>query len=431
MTRHREVPSLSRRRFTAVLGSAAAVLAAPSVFAAKRPRIVIVGAGAGGATAAQALVSLLGKKADITVLAGAAARYRAPFLGTSVMLGEAIPAAVPLVERLTQIGVRVVLGTATALDRRTKSLSVERGGERVELSYDLLIAAPGVALRPFGAARGIADVKGACWLASGDCASAVAALARLPKGGTLAIAAPPQPYRCPPAIYERACLIAHRFKTTNPTAKILIVDDKDAYPMQALFEAAYADYYEDMIEWVPREFHGGIKRLDTAAGTIETEDDSFEADVLHAVPPQSAPDFLTEAGLSDDRGYCPVEAASMRAGEDPDIYVVGDAAAAGEMSKSAVSAVVQAQLAARSIAERLAGRRSTAPLEIADQCWSFVAPNDAVTLGGRYKPEGGAFVSTGRFVSDVEDSAQKRQDNARQAKEWPATMLKNIYGAAV
>ncbi len=416
---------LSRRRFTATLGAAAATLAAPAVSRAAPPRILIVGAGPGGATAAKHLAAELGDKAQITVLAGAMLHYRAPFLSTAIMLGETVPTPIPLAERLSRNSTRVVSGVAEALDPRTKSLAARHGDTRLELNYDLLLAAPGVALRPFGTAAAAGD---ACWTAESDCSGAIGSLARLPEGGTLAIAAPAQPYRCPPAIYERACLIAHRLKTVNPTAKILIVDDKDQYPMQALFEAAYADYYEDMIEWVPREFHGGIQRLDLAAGTIETESDSFEADVLHAVPPQSAPDFLLQAGLGPNDGYCPVEAASLRAAEEPDVYVVGDAAAAGEMSKSAVSAVVQAKIAARDIVERLTGRKPSAALEIADQCWSFVAPGDAVTLGGVYMPEGRHFASRARFVSDVEDSTERRRENARQAMAAPGDMLTQIYG---
>ena len=419
---------LSRRAFTAGLGVAAVALAAPAISAAKAPRVVIIGAGPGGATVARSLKARLGGKAEITVLAGPSAQYRAPFLGNALMLGEAVPDTVPLARRLDGAGVRTVLGMARALDRGAKTVSVQHDGARSDLAYDLLVAAPGVALRPFGADNTADDGRNACWTANSDCAAVAAGLARLPEGGTLAIAAPAQPYRCPPAIYERACLIAHRLKKTNSAAKILIIDDKDQYPMQALFEAAYTDYYEDMIEWVPRDFHGGIQRLDAAAGTIETESDSFEADVLHAVPPQSAPDFLLRAGLGDDRGYCPIEAASMRARDDAEVYIVGDAAAAGEMSKAAVSAVVQGKIAARDIAERLTGRKETAPLEIADQCWSFLAPDDAVTLGGRYEPDGATFHSIERFVSDVEESAEHRRENARRAAAWPSVAIWDIYG---
>lgn len=422
---------LTRRHALAAGSAAVAALAAPSLSFARGGRIVVVGAGAGGASVARLLAGQLVGKADILAVTGPSETYFAPFLQTSRMLGEAAAKPVDAARRLRESGVATVAGSAVALDRKRKRLTVQGGGSETELAYDLLIAAPGVALGTYGGAagNGAAGDPGPCWTASSPCADARARLAALPKGGTLAIVAPPQPYRCPPAIYERACLLAHRLHAMNKAAKILIVDEKDEYPMQALFEAAYADYYDEAIEWIPRDFHGGVRGIDFETGAIQTDFETFEADLVHAVPPQSAPAFLVRAGLADGTGYCPILAASMQSASDPDVYLVGDVAAAGEMSKSAGSATAQAELAAAHVVERIAGRRPDVPVDLADQCWTFLAPGDAVTLGGRYRPAGRRFVSVERFVSGVEEDEATRRDNARQAAAWPEMMLQQIYGA--
>jgi NADPH-dependent 2,4-dienoyl-CoA reductase/sulfur reductase-like enzyme len=438
--------SLDRRRFTATalgatalggraFGATTALIAGgfPSLSFAKGPRVVIVGAGAGGATVARHLSAQLGGQVELVVVSGPSASYVPPFLGKPLLLGESGPVLPPFEMLFAGLKLSLVAGTAMAIDRSGKTLKVRQGSATTDLAYDILVAAPGVALKNYGGeTASLADPHGACWTADGACNAMIAGVDALPQGGRLTVIAPPQPFRCPPAIYERVCLLAHRLTITNPGASILILDEKDRYPMQALFEAAYSDYYEDMIEWVPLEFHGGVTSIDFENGLIETDFESFRSDFIHAVPPQVAPDFLTDAGLGDDHGYCPIEAATMRSGRDQDIYIVGDASAAGEMSKSAGSAIVQGKLAAVSIGERITGRRSDTETgtetEIVDKCWSFVAPDDAVRLGGRYRPAGDHFAALEHFTSNVEDPAEIRQENAREARLWSAMILSEIYG---
>ena len=207
------------------------------------------------------------------------------------------------------------------------------------------------------------------------------------------------------------------------------MDEKDQYPMQNLFEAAYTDYYNDLIEWVPKDFHGGIMSIDQAKSTVKAESEDFTGDFLHATPPQSAPPILSRAGLTNERGYCPVIAPSMRSELDKNIYVIGDAADMIALSKSAVSAVVQGRLAARAIAKRLTGKSSGGDISITDQCWTFVAPDDVITLGGVYGVKEGKFVATSRHVSSTDDDATIRSGNARKARAWPEQILSEIYGS--
>ena len=425
------VTTLNRRRFTSAFATATALGLSgfPALSFARGPRIVIVGAGAGGATVARQLAAELGDRVELVVVSGPAPSYKAPFLGKSLLLGDAGPSLPSFKVLFSELKLSLVSGTAVAIDRSAKLLKVQREAETIDLAYDILVAAPGVALKTSAGGRSaFEDPRGACWTAGGNCDAMMAGADALPEGGTLTVIAPPQPYRCPPAIYERVCLLAHRLKVGNPDASILILDEKDRYPMQALFETAYADYYEDMIEWVPLEFHGGVTSIDYDSGVVVTDFEEFQTDFIHALPAQSAPEFLTAAGLGDAKGYCPIEAPSMRSGLDRDIYVVGDAAAAGEMSKSASSAVVQGRLAAGAIAARVKEQSFEAPKELTDQCWSFVAPDDAVKLGGRYRSAGDHFAAIEHFTSAIEDSAEIRRANAEQARAWPSKILSQIYG---
>lgn len=423
--------SINRRTFIGgALAATAAGFACPAIVRAAPPRILILGAGAGGAVAARTLKKILGAQAAVAVIVGADGKYHAPFHGTSLLLGDSVPPPVNQRKALTRASVEVLRGDAVAIDRDAKTVHVQdAGGEKFSAPYDLLVAAPGVSLRKYAQSMHEADAQGAlCWTDNSACVSQVDLIHSLKPGATLIFTAPPQPHRCPPTIYERVCLTANLLKSINPSAKILIVDEKDQYPMQVLFEAAYADYYDGMIEWVPRDFHGGITGVDPSRKSVQTRSEVFTGDYLNAVPPQSAALILSRAGLSNARGYCPVMAPSMRSVLDESVYVIGDASDMIAMSKSAVSAVVQGKLAARAIAKRLTARASYPDIAIADQCWTFVAPDDAITLGGAYRAENRKFVATSRHVSAEDDNAEIRNNNAKMARAWPGQILQEIYG---
>ncbi len=404
----------------------------PAVSQGAKPKILVLGGGAGGAVAARALKSMLGEQAAITIIIGADGKYHAPFHSTSVLLGERVTPPVNQQRALTRAGVEVLQGDGVAIDRNAKTVRVKAGAETFSVTYELLVASPGVSFLTYGQGKHEADEQGAlCWTDSGACVSQAGLIRSLKPGATLIFAAPPQPYRCPPSIYERVCLTATLLKSINPTAKILIVDEKDGYPMQELFEAAFADHYDGMIEWIPRDFHGGITGVDPSMNRVKTASEVFTGEYLNAVPPQAAAHVLSRAGLSNQRGYCQVIAPSMRSALDESIYVIGDASDMIAMSKSAVSAAVQGRLAARDIAKRLTGNGPDSETSIADQCWTFVAPDDAITLGGVYHVENGKFAATSRHVSAPDDDAELRRSNARIAHAWPAQMLREIYGEAI
>ena len=170
--------------------------------------------------------------------------------------------------------------------------------------------------------------------------------------------APPNPYRCPPGPYERISMMAHVLKAKGyKNSKIIVLDPKDKFSKQGLFQEGWENHYPGMVEWMAPDVHGGIKSVDVKAGTVETDLDTFQGALLNIIPAQKAGAIARAAGLADDKGFCPIDAASMRSTMDPNIFVLGDAAIAGDMPKSAFSANSQAKVAAMNIRADLARRQ--------------------------------------------------------------------------
>ena len=165
-------------------------------------------------------------------------------------------------------------------------------------------------------------------------------------GGVFVIVAPPDPFRCPPGPYERACLVAYYFKQFKPRAKILILDAKDTFFEQDLFQDGWNRHYPGMIEWLPSQFTGGIKSVDVKTLVVKTAGETFNASVANIIPPQMAGELAQRAGLADQSGWCPIDPMTFESKLQPGIHVVGDAISGGEMPKSAFASNSQAKICA-------------------------------------------------------------------------------------
>ena len=403
-------------------------LCTPALSTNAKPHLVIIGGGAAGAAMVRAIRAQAPDKFQITLIAKNNI-YHAPYaLHDFQHPNSCQNHPIDLKRVFAPMGVNVIIAPVDKISPEAKTIQLGGAGA-TNLSYDILVAAPGISLK--WAKLGLHNMSDATalWTSQAMPCDVHKMLQNTPDNGTFALVAPAGHYRCPPAVYERACFAAHWFKAHNKNAKILIIDEKDQYPMQALFEEAYADYYDDMIEWVPREFHGGITRIDIGAGEIHTDSELFKADVLNIIPPQQAPDFLIESELTDKHNYGAILTPTMQSARSKDIYIIGDAAAAGEISKSAMSARVEAQLAASDIIARHTNVASSERVALADNCWTVVAPDDAITLGGTYTANGTKFISRERFMSVVDDTADLRESQAATAAKWPKEMQEFLYGA--
>jgi NADPH-dependent 2,4-dienoyl-CoA reductase/sulfur reductase-like enzyme len=418
---------LDRRTFVGgAVGAAAAALAAPAI-AQGRFKVVVVGGGAGGATAAKYLVRDEAK-ADVT-LVEANRTYVTPFTSNLFLGGLKPYSGLEFgYDRLAGHGVRMVFDRVVGIERERRRVRTA-GGDA--LAYDRLVIAPGIDFR-WDAVPGYSEAASArmphAWRGGDQIRLLKAQLDAVGDGGVIVIVAPPTPYRCPPAPYERAAMMAHALATRGVRgARIVILDVKDHFVLQPLFEDGWVRHYPGVIEWQDPKMHGGLKRVDPAAMTVTTDLETIKADVVNVVPPQMAGRLGRDAGLADESGFCPVDAATMLSLRDPHIHIVGDAATGGEFPKSGFAANNEAKQVAMLIrAEFLGGRRL--PVRFTNHCWSTIAPGDAIKNGGRYEPRDGRIVLLDPYTSQRDESAELRAKQAREAVGWYAGMTTDIFG---
>lgn len=418
---------VSRRALLCASALAAGMRHAPRVLAQGWPRVVIVGGGAGGASAARAL--LQAGRVDVT-LVEPKPRYVAVF-HSNLWLGGFIDfAALEFgYAGLARAGVRLVPQAAAAIDRDRREVILAGGGR---LAYDRLILSPGIALdydSVPGWSRAAAAIMPHAWKGGDQLRLLRERLDHVPDGGLIVIVAPPNPFRCPPAPYERASMMAHRLQSTGRgNARIVIVDPKPKFSMQGLFQQGWEAHYPGMVEWIAPDISEGLSAVDPATGTVVTGFETFRnAALVNVIPAQKAGAIAGAAGLADASGWCPVDAASMASVLDPAICIIGDAAIAGDMPKSAFAAASQAQVAARAVLAGLFGE-AAAPATYASTCWSLIAPDDAVRVSGLYRPAEGRIREVEGTVSHPAEPPALRQRQQRENADWYREMVARLFG---
>jgi sulfide dehydrogenase [flavocytochrome c] flavoprotein subunit len=248
-------------------------------------------------------------------------------------------------------------------------------------------------------------------------------------GGVVALAVPAAPYRCPPAPYERASLIAHYLKAKKPRAKILILDAKDAFPQQRLFENAWKEFYPGMIERISLSQGGRVVSVEPATNTLVTDFGNYDAQVANVIPPQKAGGIAGLAGAVDNTGWCPIDPATFASSLVPEVHVIGDACIGGAIPKSASAAQAEGKACASVVANLIAGTAPPAP-RLEGTCYNTVTPGYAFSLSGIYQPRGDIFaeVEGSAFTSPVNAPSEVRQREADQAQSWYKTMTDETFG---
>ena len=238
-------------------------------------------------------------------------------------------------------------------------------------------------------------------------------------GGLVVIAVPATPYRCPPAPYERASLIAHYLKAKKPKSKVLILDAKDTYSKQHLFEEAWPQLYPGLIERVPLSAGGNITSVDPATMTVKTDFEDYKAAVANIIPPQKAADIAAHAGVADRTGWCPIEPVGFESTLQPGIHVLGDAALMGAMPKAAHAAAVQGRVCAAAVVAKLRERAlERQPLD--NLCYSLAAPDWGFVETNKYRPENGLLtalpgaVNTSPLGEPPDERARRRRARTRR-----------------
>lgn len=409
---------------------AMAALGAPAVLAQAPPRVVVVGGGFAGATCARAV-----KRADPSVavtLVERSPRYTACPLSNSVIAGlRDLHAQGFGYDGVAMDGVELVRAMAVAVDPQARRVRLEEGAT---LAYDRLVVAPGIDLR-FDALPGYDEAAAErmphAWKAGPQTMLLRRQLDAMEDGGVVVMAVPANPYRCPPGPYERASLIAHYLKTNKPRSKLVILDAKDAFSKQRLFEAAWQELYPGLIEWVSLSFGGRVTEVDASTKTLVTEFGQHRADVATVIPPQRAGAIAAAAGVADRSGWCPIDPVTFESALQPGIHVIGDAAIAGAMPKSAFAANGQAKSCAAALVALLRGEEPARP-KLVNTCYSLVAPGYGISVAGVYQPKDGLLreVEGAGGTSPPNAPPETRALEARYAEAWFHTITSDVFGAA-
>lgn len=420
--------AISRRAFLGGAAWAAGAVASPSVRAQARPRLVIVGGGAGGASLARAVVSDSAGAIAVT-LVEPNARYFACFQSNYTLGGLSdLDSLLFSYDALARAGVEVVPAMASAIDRDRREVRLDDGRR---LRYDRLALSPGIDLKydsvP-GWSREGANAMPHAWAGERQFEILKAQFDAVPDGGLIVIIAPPNPARCPPAPYERASMMAHALKSSGRgRTKIIILDPKPKFPKQGLFQEGWEVRYPGMIEWMAPDISDGIQSVDPKTGTVVTGFETYaRADLVNVIPPQWAGTIARAAGLADAVGWCPVEPRTLASRMDRNLFVIGDAAFAGDMPKSAFAAHDQAQAVAAALRTEWLGRDDR-PSGYANVCWSAIAGDDVVKESSRYAISDGKIRETEIQLSQTgEPAGLRRQQRAEQAA-WYAAMTGGVF----
>ncbi len=415
------------RRRTVLAGLGAAAFA-PHAFASVKARLVVVGGGFGGATAARTAKRLM-PQADVTLIDPADGYVACPFSNLVISGDRPLRAQRFAHASLAQAGVSHRQVRATDVDASAKSVTLETGDR---LPYDRLILSPGVDLRWDGLEGYTPAAAGRmphAWKAGAQTALLRRQLETMEDGGVVVMSAPAAPYRCPPGPYERASLIAHYLKTHKPRSKLIVLDAKEEFSKGALFREAWAQHYPDHVEWRRASADGRVRRVDADVMTLETDFDRLHASVANVIPPQRAAAIAGRAGVADQTGWCPIDAVSFESTLQPHIHVIGDAAIAAPMPKSAFAANLQGKLCAIQIA-RLLQDLPPQPTRLVNTCYSYTTPETAISIVGAYANEGGRFQSIpgagGVSPLGAEDSLRRAE--AAQAQDWFAAVTREAFG---
>ncbi len=421
--------NITRRNFSILLGAGASSLAMPGYLRAQgKPRVVLIGGGAGGATAARYISKDSEGAIDVTLIDDSE-MFTTCFFSNLYLGGyrsfESITHSYDTLE--SDYGITKVTGYAQAIDRVAKTVTMADG---TSVSYDRLVVSPGIDLiydSVPGYSEEAAQIAPHAWKAGSQTQLLKEKLNGITSGQQIVMVAPPNPYRCPPGPYERVSMMAHVLKEKGVDANIVILDPKEKFSKQGLFMAGWEKYYPGMIEWIGPGIHGGIKGVDVNAGIVETDFDTFRGDLLNIIPAQSAGKIAIDAGLANDSGFCPIDATSMRSTMDENIFVIGDASIAGAMPKSGFSANSQAKVAAMNIRGDLIDSK-VFPAKYSNTCWSLIETDDGVKVGAQYAPQDGAIASTSTFISQTNEDAAVRKATYEESIGWYAGITSDMFG---
>ena len=315
---------------------------------------------------------------------------------------------------------------ALGIDRDARTVALAGGGS---VPYDRLVISPGIDFKD-GAVPGWSvaaqNRMPHAYKAGSQTELLRAQIEAMPEGGTFCMVAPPNPYRCPPGPYEQVSMVAHYLSANNPTAKILIVDPKESFSKQALFEDGWDRHYPGMIERIGPDFGGGNVEVRPETMEVVIDGEVEQVDVCNVIPAQQAGTILHTAGLVES-DWATVIPATMGSTMDENIHVLGDSSRQGAMPKSGFSANSQAKVAAMAVRHALTGSRLF-PARFSNTCWSLIDTDDGIKVGATYTAGEERIEAVDTFISQLGESEELRAETYRESLGWYDSITADMFG---
>ncbi|HEV3396010.1 MAG TPA: NAD(P)/FAD-dependent oxidoreductase [Xanthobacteraceae bacterium] len=417
----------TRRTFLKRSLAAAALVPMPAI-AQGQARVVVVGGGFAGATCAREIKRLA---PDVRViLVETNPTFTACPFSNGVITGlREMRAQRFNYEALGGMGIGLAFVAATRIDPQARTVTLSEG---TVLPYDRLVLAPGIDFRwgsPAGYDEAASGRMPHAWKAGEQTLLLRRQLESMEDGGLVTISAPPNPMRCPTGVYERASLIAYYLKTRKPRSKLIILDAKESFPEQRLFQAAWQQLYPGLLEWVPLSNDGKVVSVEPATNTLVTDFDRHAAAVANVIPPQKAGAIAGAAGVADRTGWCPIDPVTFESPLQHNVHVIGDAAISGAMAKSAFAANAQGKACAAAVVTLLAGETPPSG-KLINTCYSLVAPDYGISIVAVYQPVNGQYVDVegAGGTSPAEAPRETRAAEANYAAAWFRTITAEVFG---
>ncbi len=425
---------LNRRDFLKATGGSAVTGATygfvfPNIVSAADKKAVVIGAGAGGTIAAK-YIKTADNSIDVTLIEREN-HHHTCFMSNEVLGGERDIDTIKFgYEGLRKHGINVVHEQATDVDPKKKTVTT---GSGKNFSYNRLVLSPGIDFE-WGAIENYDEAASEkmphAYKAGRQTMLLYKQLMGMPNGGTVIIAPPGNPYRCPPGPYERACQIAHFLKTNKPKSKVLVIDAKDKFSKQGLFTKAWKEIYGDMIEWMSGSDSGGkgVVAVDIKDMVVSTELEDFKADVINIIPPQKAGHIAHVAGVTDESGWCPVHLDTFESTKHAGIHIIGDASIATGLPKSGYAANSEAKVCAAAVVALMAGNKPGIPSYV-NTCYSIAAPNYGISVAAVYRLSDDKSsikkISGGLSPADASDEIKARE--AQYAYSWFENITQDMF----
>ena len=424
---------ITRRNFIkaagacAVLGGMAGI--SPKTFGkGKKGRVVVVGGGYGGAIAAK-YIKLADPDIDVLLIDKNSSYVSCP-LSNEVLSGERSIESLTFdyVKLSRNRGVNVMHDEVVEIDAANHFV---KGSSGNKYNYDKLVVSPGIDFR-YGKIEGysaqVAEKIPHAWKAGPQTLLLRKQLMAMKDGGVCFIAAPPNPFRCPPGPYERAAQIAMYLKHHKPKSKVIILDAKDKFSKQGLFMQGYKKFYDGMVEWVPGAEGGIVEAIDPATNTLIGQVDEYQGDVLNVIPPQKAGKIAQVAGLVDESGWCPVNQKTFESSIHKDVHVIGDACIAGKMPKSGYAANSQGKVCAAAIVDMMNGEQPGEPSYV-NTCYSIIAENWGISVAAIYQLVDGQIVGVkgAGGLSPMKAKPEVRAIEAEYARSWFKNITSDMF----